>query len=255
MKIASWNVNSVKARLGLIVDWLRVENPDFLLMQEIKCETQAFPLYEFSSLGYEVSLVGQKSYNGVAILSRNKPDIRALSLPDDETDMQARYIEIEAAGVVLVNVYVPNGNPVESEKYPYKLRWLHRLQNRLKALYAEGRAVIIGGDFNIIPEALDCFDAAAWQGDALFRPEVRALWRSFCHIGYIDAFRALHPAEKAYSFWDYQQNAFARNAGIRIDHFLLSPEAADRLQDCKIDITPRGLTQPSDHTPIIINLS
>jgi len=255
MKIATWNVNSVRARLDNVLEWLRAMEPDVVLLQEIKCETTAFPALEFQSLGYEVRAFGQKSYNGVAILSRHKIENVTEGLAGDPADTQARYIEADIAGIRVASLYLPNGNPVDSEKFPYKLAWMERLRLRALELLALEKPVVLGGDYNIIPEAVDVYDPKAWEGDALFHADSRAAYRRLVQSGYTEAFRALHPDKThAYSFWDYQAGAWQRDNGLRIDHFLLSPEAADRLTQCFIDRTPRGKEKASDHTPVMMEL-
>jgi exodeoxyribonuclease-3 len=255
MRIATWNVNSVKARLPNVLEWLAASKPDVVLLQEIKCETENFPALEFQSAGYEVRAFGQKSYNGVAILSRAKIENVTEHLPGDANDPQARYIEADIGGVRVASIYLPNGNPVDSEKYPYKLGWMERLRQQALRLLDLEKPVVLGGDYNIIPEAADVYDPKAWENDALFRADSRAAYRRILQTGYTEAFRALHPDKThAYSFWDYQAGAWQRDNGLRIDHFLLSPEAADRLTMCAIDRTPRGKDKASDHTPVVMEL-
>jgi exodeoxyribonuclease-3 len=255
MKIATWNVNSVKARLPNVLEWLKDMNPDVLLLQEIKCETAGFPALEFQSAGYEVRALGQKSYNGVAIVSRLKIENVREGLPVDANDAQARYIEADIAGVRVASIYLPNGNPVASEKFPYKLAWMERLRLHALDLLASEKPVVLGGDYNIIPEDVDVYDPKAWEADALFHPQSRAAWRRLTQSGYTEAFRALHSQKThAYTFWDYQAGAWQRDNGLRIDHFLLSPEAVDRLAQCFIDRTPRGKDKASDHTPVMLEL-
>jgi exodeoxyribonuclease III len=255
MKIVSWNVNSIKARLPIVLDWIQKNQPDVLLLQELKCEADAFPKMELTAQGYQQIIKGQKTYNGVALLSKEPAKLISDVLADDESDMQARYIEAEYKGITIINIYLPNGNPVDTDKYPYKLKWLQRLHDRLAALLREEKPFLVGGDFNIIPEPQDVHDPKAWEHDALFRLETRTAWRKLINLGLTDAFRALHPAKQhAYTFWDYQAGAWQRDNGIRIDHFMLSPEMADRLIACEIDRTPRGLEKASDHVPITISL-
>ena len=250
LTIASWNVNSIKVRLPLLLDWLRRDAPDVVLLQEIKCQTQAFPGLEIEALGYQWAAVGQKAYNGVAVLSRQPLTVHCEVLAGEENDPQARYLEADVDGVRVACLYLPNGNPVDTPKFAYKLDWLARLRDRAAALLAEERPVVLGGDWNVIPEPLDCYDPAAWAGDALFRPETRAAFHRLCWLGYTDAFRALHPAERAYTFWDYQAGAWQADHGIRIDHLLLSPQAADRLEAAGIEKSLRGKEKASDHTPV-----
>ena len=251
--IATFNINSIRARLPNFIDWLKEAQPDIVFLQEIKTEEVNFPFLELQSAGYSSIVHGQKSYNGVAILSKKPLTLISTSLLAD--DPQARYIEALYENITLINVYVPNGNPVDSEKYPYKQAWLQALIARAQTLLQQERPFLIGGDFNLIPAPIDCHDPAAWEGDALYRPESRALWRQFIHLGLTDAFRTLYPAiTHAYSFWDYQAGCWPRDAGIRIDHFLLSPQLADKLEGCQIDKAPRGQEKASDHTPVILSI-
>ena len=253
MKIASCNVNSIKARLDHVKAWLAAQKPDVLMMQELK--GMEFPADVFSDLGYESAFVPQKAYNGVAILSRHKIEPVLTSLPGDGVDGQARYLEATINGIRLINIYLPNGNPVETEKFTYKLAWLDRLKARLAALRREEIPVAVGGDFNVIPEGIDCYDPVLWASDALFRPESRARFRALLNLGYTDAFRVFNHEPRQYTFWDYQAGSWPANKGIRIDHFLLSPALTDRLVSCTIDAGPRALDKASDHTPIIVELN
>ncbi len=256
MRIATWNVNSIRMRIKLVTEWLQKAAPDVLLLQEIKCQTDDFPSLEFDSLGYRCHVVGQKSYNGVALLSRLPATDILTALPGDESDAQARIIEASVGGVRIASIYLPNGNPMPSDKYDYKLAWMKRLKARIETLLKEETPFILGGDFNVIPAPEDVYDPKGWEGDALFAPRTRAAWREILNLGVTEAFRALHPAAKdAYTFWDYQAGAWPRNLGLRIDHFLLSPEMADRLQSCVIDTQPRGADQPSDHTPVALEIN
>jgi exodeoxyribonuclease III len=255
MKIVSWNVNSVKARLSNVITWLETAQPDALLLQEIKCETASFPVEPFKALGYDALIAGQKAYNGVALLSRLPMRDPLLRLPGEETDEQARYLEASIGDVRVGCLYLPNGNPVGSEKYPYKLRWMDRLRQRAACLLASRQPVALGGDYNVIPHPCDVYDPEGWREDALFRQETRLKFQELLGMGFRDAFRDLHPDQaQAYSFWDYQAGAWPKNHGIRIDHFLLSPQAADRLLACTIDKEPRGREKASDHVPIILDL-
>ncbi|MFY9288275.1 MAG: exodeoxyribonuclease III [Alphaproteobacteria bacterium] len=256
MRIATWNVNSVKARLPNVLEWLNEQKPDVVLLQEIKCETQNFPKLEIEAAGYKSHALGQKSYNGVAILSRHPIEDVLEHLPEAGSDTQSRYIEATIQGIRVASIYLPNGNPVDSEKYPYKLEWLRRLKSHAASLLKNEMPVVLGGDYNVIPEAIDVYAPERWINDALFLPQSRAAFRDVVQVGYIEAFRALHPnAKNAYTFWDYQAGSWQRDAGLRIDHFLLSPEAADRMTGCTIDRTPRGKEKASDHTPVILELA
>ncbi|HTZ57914.1 MAG TPA: exodeoxyribonuclease III [Acidobacteriaceae bacterium] len=253
MKVASWNVNSIRARLDHVTTWLKQQQPDVLMMQEIKAEE--FPALVFQALGYESVAVTQRAYNGVAVLSRYPIETVSTTLPGDEADSHARYLEMTIEGIRMVNIYLPNGNPVRSEKFPYKLAWMDRLIKEMAAWRQEHLPVLVGGDFNVIPEDIDCHKPSSWVRDALFQPEPRARYRALLDLGYTDAFRTLHPNETGqFTYWDYFRQAFENNRGIRIDHFLLSPELAARLESCQIDRGPRALEKPSDHTPIVLQL-
>ncbi|MDP7173561.1 MAG: exodeoxyribonuclease III [Alphaproteobacteria bacterium] len=254
MRIATWNVNSVKARLSHVLDYLRQAAPDVLLLQELKVVDEAFPALEIEDLGYNLAVHGQKTYNGVAILSRFPLQDIVERLPGDETDKQARYVEAwvdaGADGVRVASIYLPNGNPVDSEKYPYKLAWMVRLREYAASLLTSEEPVVLAGDYNVIPAPGDVYDPAGWAEDALFRLDTRRAFRKILNLGYTEAFRALHAETGRYSFWDYQRRAFESDRGLRIDHLLLSPQAADRLNACDIDMVPRGKSKASDHTPV-----
>lgn len=257
IKIASWNVNSLKARREHVEKYLTESGTDVLMVQELKGET--FPHEEFKALGWHTEAVTQKAYNGVAIFSKDDITLHHTALPGDDSDEQARYIEFETHGLHLINIYLPNGNPIADgdqrhEKFTYKLSWMERLYDRLKKLKSNDTPFAIGGDFNIIPEDRDCWDASAWEGDAATMPESRALYRKYINLGLYEAFRSLNQQSGQYTFWDYQAGRWQKDQGIRIDHFLLSPEYADRLETCEIDKAPRALDKPSDHTPISITL-
>lgn len=254
LTVATWNVNSIKARLPNILDWLREAGPDIVLMQELKCETEAFPALEIEDLGYNLAINGQKSWNGVAILSRRPLEDVECGLPGDDGDDQARYIEATVGDLRVASLYLPNGNPVDSEKYPYKLNWMDRLRDHAMALLETEQPFLLGGDYNVIPEPEDVYDPAGWESDALYKPETRRRFRAILHLGLTEAYRALHPEPGAYTYWDYKGRAWQADQGLRIDHFLLSPQAADRLIDCRIDKTPRGRPKASDHTPVICEL-
>ncbi len=254
MKIATWNVNSIKARLPNVLEWLREVEPDVLLMQEIKVLDDKFPYLEFETTGYNVAVHGQRTYNGVAILSKHPLEDVRKGLPGNEGDEQARYLEawVDAGdeGVRVASIYLPNGNPVGSEKFPYKLDWMdHLLAHGTELLLAE-ESIVLGGDYNVIPADEDCYDPKAWEGDALTQPDSRHRFRSLLNIGYTEAWRMLHREGHVYSFWDYQGSAWQKDNGVRIDHLLLSPQAADRLVVCDIDRKPRGKPKASDHTPV-----
>ncbi len=224
-----------------------------LLLQELK--GTEFPAAAFEELGYHCAAVTQKSYNGVAVLSRGPMEITRTSLAGDDLDSHARFLEVVVEGIRVVNIYLPNGNPVGTERFAYKLAWMDRLRRQMEAWQADGIPTVVGGDFNVIPEDIDCHKPASWARDALFQPEPRARYRQLLALGYTDAFRTLHPDEKGqFTFWDYFRQAFEHNRGIRIDHFLLSRSLAGRLEDCSIDRGPRAQEKPSDHTPLILRL-
>ncbi len=254
-KIATWNVNSIKARLPNVLDWLKEAEPDVVLLQEIKCQDEAFPRLEIESLGYRCAVHGQKSYNGVAILSKQPLEEVSARLPGDEADEHARYLEATTFGIRVGCLYLPNGNPAPGAKYDYKLAWMERLAARAEALLAEERPVVLAGDYNVIPEPEDCHDPKAWAADALFLPQTRRAFRRLLWLGYTDAFRALHGEPHRYSFWDYQGGAWQADEGIRIDHLLLSPQAADRLLESGIDREVRGREKASDHVPVWCRLA
>ena len=253
MVIASWNVNSIRARLEHVRGCLTQRNPDVLLLQELKAVE--FPAELFQELGYTSAAVTQKSYNGVAILSRSPVKVVSTALLGDEGDTHARFLEAVIRDIRVVNIYLPNGNPPGSDKFAYKLAWMDRLQRQMQIWAESEKPTLVGGDFNVIPEDIDCHKPSSWMYDALFQPEPRARYRAYLGMGYIDAFRYLHPGEGGYfTFWDYFRKAFEYNRGIRIDHFLLSPKLAPRLESCEIDKGPRALEKPSDHTPILVQL-
>lgn len=250
VKIATWNVNSIKVRLPHVLAWLESAKPDVLLLQELKCIADNFPMLEINAAGYQAEVVGQKAYNGVAILSREPITETITRLPGEPEDEQARYVEGTTCGVRVASIYLPNGNPVDSDKYPYKLRWLARLRDHVRAQLAREEPLILGGDYNVIPMPEDVYDPKGWADDALFKQETRLAFRSLTGLGLTDAFRALHPTTHAYTYWDYQGIAWSADRGLRIDHLLLSPQAADRLNASEIDRKPRGQEKASDHTPI-----
>lgn len=258
MKIATWNINGAKARLPALLEWLEAAKPDVLALQEIKCVDEAFPAEPVEALGYNLAVHGQKGFNGVALLSKRPLEDVARGLPGDAEDAQARWIEATVGGergaLRVCGLYLPNGNPAPGPKYDYKLAWMARLEARARALLRDEAPAVMLGDYNVIPEDRDCHSPKAWETDALFLPQTRAAWRRVVHLGLTDAFRALHDEDEAYTFWDYQAGAWRRNAGIRIDHALLTPQAADRLRACGIDREPRGREKPSDHVPLWLEL-
>ena len=254
MKIASWNVNSVGARLPTVLEVLRNVAPDVVALQEIKCIDDKFPRLEIEDLGYNVETLGQKSYNGVALLSKFPLDDVLFGLPGDEADEQARYIEATVCcnvPVRVASIYLPNGNPRPGPKYDYKLRWMDRLIAHAAMLLKSEEPVVLAGDYNCIPRDEDCWDPAVWAEDALAFPETRAKFRELLWQGYTEAFAARDNRGHQYTFWDYQAGAWQKDHGIRIDHLLLSPQAADRLNKVEIYKDARGMEKPSDHVPII----
>jgi len=250
IKIATWNVNSIKARLPNVLTWLAEATPDVVLLQELKGVAENFPRLEIEAAGYHAEVVGQKSYNGVAILSREPIEDVVARLPGEPEDEQSRYVEGTTFGLRVGAIYLPNGNPVDTEKYPYKLRWMARLRDHARELLAGEQPVVLGGDYNAIPAPEDVYDPSRWTEDALYKLDTRRAFRALVNLGLTDAFRALHREPGAYTYWDYQSVAWSADRGLRIDHLLLSPQAADRLAACEIDRKPRGRERPSDHTPI-----
>jgi exodeoxyribonuclease-3 len=258
MKIASFNINGIKARIQALPDWLDEAQPDVVVLQEIKSIDENFPREMFEERGYTVETHGQKSFNGVAILSKLPLEDVTRGLPGDDSDEQARWIEATVIGdktaVRVCGLYLPNGNPAPGPKYDYKLAWMERLKDRAADLLAAEEPALMAGDYNIIPQDEDAKHPEAWAKDALALPESRAAFRRIVNLGFTEAFRALHQGPGHYTFWDYQAGAWNRNDGIRIDHFLLTPQAADLLTDCQIDKDVRGREKPSDHVPIWITL-
>ena len=258
MDIASWNVNSIKARLPAVTQWLDEAKPDVVCIQEIKTVDEGFPLEPFEERGYNVAVHGQKSYNGVALFSKYPFEEVNIGLPGDKTDEQARYIEAVISGengpVRFASIYLPNGNPVEDgigEKYMYKLAWMERLFAHAKQLLSYEEPLILAGDYNVIPTDDDVFDASLWAGDALIRPRTRAAFRKLLYLGLTSAYEQLDGRPHQYTFWDYQGGAWPKNHGIRIDHLLLSAQAADTVKSVRIDDHVRDRERPSDHVPII----
>jgi exodeoxyribonuclease III len=254
MKIASWNINSIKVRLPLIEEWVRETQPDIILLQETKCQNESFPQEFIEDLGYNVALHGQKTFNGVAILSKFPLEDIVYNLPTFE-DPQARYIEAFTGGVRVASVYAPNGSMVGSEKYKYKLSFYKHLEAHLKTLLTFNEPLIVGGDYNVAPTDADVYDPKKWEGDVLVSAAERASFQAILDIGLFDAVRALYPEDRAnkedwYTWWDYRQGSWRRNAGLRIDHLLLSHQAKERLKSVGIDRTLRSKERPSDHAPI-----
>ena len=257
VKIASFNINGIKARANALITWLRDAQPDVALLQEIKSVSENFPSDLFKDLGYNVAVNGQKSFNGVAILSKLPIEDIVTRLPGDSEDDQARWLEVTIVGnqaIRMCNLYLPNGNPTPGPKYDYKLSWMRRLHEKAKELIDSEIPAFMAGDYNIIPQAEDAANIGAWEQDALFLPESRTEFRKILNLGFTDAFRAKHNGSGHYSFWDYQAGAWDRDDGIRIDHFLLTPQCADLLKNCQIDKHIRSKEKPSDHVPIWIEL-
>ncbi|MET0268901.1 MAG: exodeoxyribonuclease III [Sphingomonas sp.] len=250
MKIATYNVNGIRSRLPRLLEWLEETTPDVACLQELKCTDDVFPHAEIAAAGYGAAWHGQKGFNGVAILARDgEPKETARGLPGDPDDLHARYIEAEVAGVTIASLYLPNGNPAPGPKYDYKIAWMERLRAHAAGLYLSEKPVVLAGDYNVIPTDEDTFSVGAMAGDALTRPESRTAFRRLLASGWTDAIRARHPTGRHYTFWDYQAGAWARDAGFRIDHLLLSPAAADRLVDAGVDKATRGKEKASDHAP------
>ena len=255
MKIATWNVNSIKARLPRVLEWLETAQPDVALLQELKVTDEAFPREPIEDLGYNIATHGQKTYNGVAILAKSPIEDVLRGLPGDPSDTQARYLEATIGGIRIASLYLPNGNPVDSDKFPYKIGWMERLRDRVRGLLDDEETFVLGGDYNICPDDIDIYDPGDFAEDALCRPESRGLFREILYMGVTEAYRALHPDEVAYSYWDFQRRSWEKNNGLRIDHFLLGPPAADRLTGCGIDRDMRGRERPSDHVPVWCELA
>lgn len=258
MRITTWNVNSVRQRTEHLEEFLRTAAPDVVCLQEIKCVDEVFPSETFEALGYNVAVHGQKTFNGVALLSRHPLEDIRRGLPGDDADPQARYIEavvsVDGGAVRVASIYLPNGNPLGTEKFPYKLAWMDRLRAHMAEAVAGEEIAVFAGDYNVIPEPRDARDPAAWTGDALFQPESRSRYQGFQNMGLTDALRACHDQSGLYTFWDYQAGAFQRDFGIRIDHALLTSRAADTLRGVTIHKETRGWTKPSDHVPFSVDL-
>lgn len=256
MKIATYNVNGINGRLPVLLRWLAETQPDVVCLQELKAPDEKFPEQAIKDAGYHAIWLGQKSWNGVAILSRNL-EIKELrrGLPGDPEDLQSRYIEAMVNDVVIGCLYLPNGNPAPGPKLDYKLGWFKRLHDHAEQLLSFDLPVILAGDFNVMPTELDVYKPERWVNDALFRPEVRNAFHNLVAQGWTDALRTLHPEEVIYTFFDYFRNAYGRNAGLRIDHFLLSPQLKDRLKAAEVDRHVRGWEKTSDHAPVWIEIA
>jgi len=258
IKIATWNVNSIKARLPNVLQWLEREAPDIVCLQELKCVDAAFPADDMEALGYNIATHGQKTYNGVALLSKFPFDEVSERLPGDENDAQARYLEavitLNNAALRIASLYLPNGNPVDTDKYVYKLAWMQRLRAHAQELLAYEEPLVLAGDYNVIRADEDVHNPQAWWGDALYRPETLEQFTALTNLGLTNGFKSCSPQGHQYSFWDYQAGAWAKDNGILIDHLLLSPQAADRLSASGVDRFTRGWEKPSDHVPVWIEL-
>ena len=258
MRIATWNVNSVRSRIDHLLAWLKDKQPDALCLQELKCQDEQFPRSQVEDLGYNVAVHGQKSYNGVAVLSKHPIDEATPRLPGDEDDVHSRYLEAvistKDGALRIASIYLPNGNPIGTDKFKYKLAWMDRLKKHAGKLLALEEPLVLAGDFNVISTPLDAEFPERWTKDALFQPETRAKFRELLALGFTDALRATHDGKGLYTFWDYFAGNFEKNNGIRIDHLLLSPRAADRLESVAIDKKVRAAEKPSDHVPIYADL-
>ena len=256
MKVATYNVNGINGRLPILLRWLAEAQPDVVCLQELKAPQEKFPEKPIRDLGYDAIWQGQKSWNGVAILSRiGQIHETRRGLPGDPDDSHSRYIEGAVNGIRIGGLYLPNGNPKPGPKFDYKLRWFDRLITYAAKLLVSDQPVMLAGDFNVMPTDLDVYKPERWLDDALFAPEARAAYSRLLAQGWTDALRTLHPDEHIYTFWDYFRNAFGRNAGLRIDHMLLSPALADRLVDAQVDVAVRGWDKSSDHAPVWVELS
>ncbi len=255
MKLVTYNLNGIRARLPRLIEYLEEQKPDVLCVQEIKCADESLPLADIKAAGYDGHWHGQKGFNGVAILTPGAPPaLRRIGLPGDPDDAQSRYIEAEVGGFVIASLYLPNGNPVGTEKFEYKLAWMERLRLHALSLLAEERPVVLAGDWNVVPIDEDVFSPKAMAHDALLQPETRAAFRRILHQGWTDAIRARYPQGPVWTFWDYTAGCWQRDAGFRIDHLLLSPQAADRLLDAGVDKEYRGREKASDHAPTWVEL-
>ena len=257
MKITSWNVNSVRARINNILEYIKIENPDVLFLQEIKTENINFPSDEFKKLGYESYIFGQKSYNGVAFLSKIKIDNIKLDFIKDDLK-QSRIIcgdiKIDKKIIKIINIYVPNGNPIDTDKYKYKINWLNKFLKSIKKTLLTDKNIVIAGDFNVIPEEIDVHDHTGYLNDALFKIEIRKIFRELLNYGFKDVYRLLKKNKQEYTFWDYTAGSWQKNYGMRIDHFLVSNNLLENIENIEINKKPRSKTKPSDHTPIEIEI-
>jgi len=257
MKLATFNINGIRARLPRLLEWLERERPDIACLQELKCADELLPIADIEAAGYGAVWHGQKGFNGVAILVKgDSPELRRVGLPGDPDDTHSRYIEAEVKGLVVGSLYLPNGNPIGTEKFDYKIKWMERLAAHARDLLQDERPVVLAGDWNVVPEDRDVFSARATAQDALLQPATRGAWRRILNQGWTDALRALHPREdRLYTFWDYTAGCWQRDAGFRIDHLLCSPEATDRLRAAGVDKWARAQEKASDHAPTWVELA
>ena len=258
MKISSWNVNSVRARIVNILNYLKDSEPDILMIQEIKAEEKNFPFNDFKNLGYETHVFGQKSYNGVAFLSKidiHKINIKFLKDKNNQSRIIVGDIKNKSKIIRLINIYVPNGNPIGTEKYEYKKDWYNSFINKVRKTLLENKNIIIGGDFNVIPEKIDVYDYKKYENDALFKIEIRKKFRELIDLGFHDIFRYFYKDKQEYTFWDYMAGSWQKNHGMRIDHFLVSNELLNNIKNINIDKKPRSKLKPSDHTPIELEIN
>jgi len=257
VRLVTYNLNGIRARLPRLIEYLDREQPEIVCLQELKCADDALPIGDIEAAGYHGVWHGQKGFNGVAILSRSgEPMLRQIGLPGDPDDSHSRYIEAEVEGLIVASIYLPNGNPIGTEKFDYKLKWMERLEAHAAGLLDAERPTVLAGDYNVIPEDRDTFSRRAMASDALFQPESQAAFRRIVNQGWTDALRALHPDEpKLFTFWDYQAGAWARDAGFRIDHLLCSPQAANTLRDAEVHKWARAEEKASDHAPVCIHLA
>lgn len=256
MKIATFNINNINRRLSNLVAWLKSARPDIVCLQELKCETNAFPAASIQQAGYHAVWHGQRTWNGVAILSKDEPVLVRRSLPGDKADTQSRYIEAAIAGIIVGCIYAPNGNPQPGPKFDYKLAWLDRLIKHGRELMREDVPTILAGDYNIVPDlAIDLYPTRSWDKDALTQPQPRARYETLLQDGWLDAVRARHPDKRVYTFWDYKRQRWARDAGLRLDHLLVSHHWADRIVSAGVDKSTRGEEGASDHAPAWIELA
>ena len=258
MKISSWNVNSVRARIQNIVSYIKKSKPDVLMIQEIKTENKNFPVNDFSDLGYESHIFGQKSYNGVALITKKKItniNIKLLNDKNKQSRIISGDINIYSKNIKLINIYAPNGNPINTEKYDYKKYWFNMFIKEVKKILTKNKNIIIGGDFNIIPEKIDVYDYERYENDALFKLEIRKKFRELINLGFCDGYRFLNKDNQEYTFWDYMAGSWNKNYGMRIDHFLVSNNILGNVKNISINKEPRGKFKPSDHTPIELEIN